>query len=287
MNEDTSLVDAVLQRVRATADPPLGSASRVLSGVERQLAGSTQGQHHEGNAPQRDLSPPALSPAALSPPLVTPQLRAWAPHVARLGRWVVFGLATGGVGYFWGSQRAATAPVQQVAPAAVQHGAAAPAEQRSAEPSVAPSPPAQSAPSQPDSIPPPMPDPARAEPNARGVGDAAERGAVAPARRRAATRPRERIELREALQLLTRAQSVLRRGWPERALELLGELEQRQPGELLLEERLVTRILALCELGEGDQAKALRQQLSPGPASSIYAGRLAASCVGVKHPTTD
>jgi len=258
VSDDISLVELVLQRVRATADPPPGSFRRVLSGVERQVVGSAPDLHDAGAAPPDPAPLPALSP-----PLAAVTPRAWAPHVARLGRWVVFGLATGGVGYLWGSQGSA--------PVSLQHSAVAPVEQRSVAPPIALSPPQPSALSEPDPAP-------RLTPSAQLR--------AAPSRHRAVARSSEPLGLHEALQLLSRAQSVLRRGWPERALELLAELEQRQPGELLLEERRVTRILALCELGEVDQAQAARQELGSGPASSIYAGRLAASCTGVEHTTT-
>jgi hypothetical protein len=217
----------------------------------------------------------------VAPPAVARQ-STWALHVVRLGRWVVFGLAAGGVGYWWGFQRAAHAPLEHVA---------APVEQRVVGPSVVLSPAQPSAPAQPDFAPPsapssePEPEPARAAPVARGASEAPARRRLAP--RRATAPSLQPLDLHEALQLLSRAQSALRKGLPDRALELLDQLEQRQPGELLMEERRVTRILTLCELGEVDQARAVRQTLGPGPVSSIYAGRLDASCAGVEPASTD
>ncbi|MEO8181344.1 MAG: hypothetical protein ABI895_21110 [Deltaproteobacteria bacterium] len=57
-----------------------------------------------------------------------------------------------------------------------------------------------------------------------------------------------------------------------------AQLERRNPGPLLEQERLVTRVLALCALGAVSQAQDLRRQLERLEPESIYRGQLAASC---------
>jgi hypothetical protein len=86
------------------------------------------------------------------------------------------------------------------------------------------------------------------------------------------------IGLREALQLLERAQAAVRLGTAGDALDWLAQLERRNPGVLLEQERLVTRALALCALGEVAQARDARRQLERLEPESIYRGQLDASC---------
>jgi outer membrane protein assembly factor BamD (BamD/ComL family) len=81
------------------------------------------------------------------------------------------------------------------------------------------------------------------------------------------------------LEMLQRAQTKLHDGEAGEALRLLGELDRQSPGSPLLEERLVTRALAACELGDVAQARQASRELERLDGESIYRGRLEASCV--------
>lgn len=81
----------------------------------------------------------------------------------------------------------------------------------------------------------------------------------------------------EVLERLHRANVALRRGQASLALIQLAELDRRA-GEVLREEREVTRVLALCASGETQAAKRAAAPLRAGSAQSIYAHRLEMSC---------
>ena len=82
----------------------------------------------------------------------------------------------------------------------------------------------------------------------------------------------------EVLERLHRANLALRRGQASLVLIQLAELDRRA-GEVLREEREVTRVLALCANGEAQAAKGAAAPLLTGSARSIYAHRLETSCV--------
>jgi hypothetical protein len=77
-----------------------------------------------------------------------------------------------------------------------------------------------------------------------------------------------------------RAQRALESAAPSAALALLDELDARFPAALLIEERLATRVLALCASGAVARAKRAAAQLVAHNPSSIYAARIAQSCAG-------
>jgi hypothetical protein len=86
------------------------------------------------------------------------------------------------------------------------------------------------------------------------------------------------LNFREVLEQLRRAREQLRNGQATMSLLVLSELD-RSAGEVLREERETTRVLALCSAGQDKAAReaaARLEQLSP---RSIYATRLANSCV--------
>ena len=62
------------------------------------------------------------------------------------------------------------------------------------------------------------------------------------------------------------------------SLLVLSELD-RNAGELLLEERETTRVLALCSAGQEKAARAAAEALRQKNPRSIYAMRLAQSCI--------
>jgi hypothetical protein len=80
--------------------------------------------------------------------------------------------------------------------------------------------------------------------------------------------------------LLEAAQSELRAGHPERALSALDEHGRKYRDGVLSEERLASRVLALCALGRTDEARSEAQRfLSTSPRSPM-AERVRSSCGG-------
>ena len=77
---------------------------------------------------------------------------------------------------------------------------------------------------------------------------------------------------------LRRAQQQLRSGNATMSLLLLSELD-RSAGDVLLEERDATRVLALCAVGQEEAAREVASQLSHDSPRSIYGMRLEASCI--------
>jgi hypothetical protein len=84
----------------------------------------------------------------------------------------------------------------------------------------------------------------------------------------------------DELASLARADAALRDGYGARALALLDEHQRRYPRSALEQERWVERILALCATGHPDEARDAADSFARANASSPYAGRLRASCVG-------
>lgn len=82
-----------------------------------------------------------------------------------------------------------------------------------------------------------------------------------------------------ALRLLERARHALDVGEPLLAQSLLDELDDRFPPDLLEEERLATRALGWCALGEHGRAESAARKLLADNPRSIYAERLEQSCV--------
>lgn len=104
----------------------------------------------------------------------------------------------------------------------------------------------------------------------------AERAAAAE--RRGSTAPEARgLSFAEVLERVQRANVALRQEQAALALIQLAELD-RGAGEVLHEEREVTRVLALCAIGDTAGARRAAAPLLSGKASSIYAPRLDASC---------
>jgi hypothetical protein len=84
----------------------------------------------------------------------------------------------------------------------------------------------------------------------------------------------------EAVRLVQRAQRAVESGAPSTALTLLDDLDARFPAAMLNEERLATRVLALCASGAVARAKRVAAELGVRNPSSIYAARIAQSCAG-------
>jgi len=103
--------------------------------------------------------------------------------------------------------------------------------------------------------------------------------AAMPAAPAASTAESDAFDLREALELLRRAEAALRRADGLQARMWLDDLDRRAPAQLLLEERLVTRTLAECTLGDVAAARQTLRQLEQANPESIYRARLEGSCV--------
>ena len=108
-----------------------------------------------------------------------------------------------------------------------------------------------------------------------------ERGRVAQQVRsaRAVAAAEPAFGLRDALDLLRRAEAALRRSDGLEARMWLGDLDRRAPPGLLLEERLVSKTLAHCALGDVTQAQQTLSQLVAQNSESMYRARLEGSCV--------
>jgi hypothetical protein len=107
------------------------------------------------------------------------------------------------------------------------------------------------------------------------------RGSPARARAHEPPPPVERVEhtFLEALRLLQRSQRALEGGDVAFAMSLLDELDARFPARVLAEERQVARALGWCALGDEAQAARVGSRLLLDNPQSIYATRLARSCV--------
>jgi hypothetical protein len=282
VNDDNSAsTDELIRRVRSSANPRGSTEKRVFAAVERRLglaaleAGDT-GTSDDVVAPSNGAAPgeaavgrgAARTPVGRTVSLARPEL--WASIGA-------FGLATGALGYWWGlhaesPRMDAAAPPVEVA--ATAPSVAAPAAPRAS--TASPAPPS-SAPAFPDvaSSPPQRATPAKNEAKAKQRPRLASRG-VEHDRARGAT-----LSLGEAIALLQRAQTALRQGEPGEALALLGTLEGRAPAQLVQQELLVTRTLALCDLEDVEGARSALSELKLEETDSIYRSRLEASCVGI------
>jgi hypothetical protein len=105
-------------------------------------------------------------------------------------------------------------------------------------------------------------------------------GQRAPRREReapAALPPAATLGFREVLEQLRRARAQLDSGQATMSLLVLSELD-RSAGELLLEEREATRVLALCAAGQDRAARAAAERLRASSPRSIYAMRIESSC---------
>jgi hypothetical protein len=89
--------------------------------------------------------------------------------------------------------------------------------------------------------------------------------------------PPATLSFREVLEQLRRARAQLDSGQATMSLLVLSELD-RNAGELLLEERETTRVLALCAAGQGKAARAVAARLRESSPRSIYTMRIESSC---------
>lgn len=182
------------------------------------------------------------------------------------------GLRNGARGWLWGGVPAVGLCVAW----SMSHWLAAPAPSNATAVPVADevaivAPPAASIPSEEASSPDPAPQ--------RAVVPVVERGAGAP--RTSAPHSGARASsdsLSEEVALLARATSELNGGRPDDALRTVGEYERRFPGGALTDERLATRVEALCALGKGAEARAEVAKLVRLHPRSPYLERVRRAC---------
>ncbi len=84
--------------------------------------------------------------------------------------------------------------------------------------------------------------------------------------------------LAEELALLRAAQNALRTGAPDDALAALSKHASRFPTGVLREERMTLQVLALCDRGDVDAARAARRDLEKVAPGSSHLQRLSSSC---------
>ena len=90
--------------------------------------------------------------------------------------------------------------------------------------------------------------------------------------------PKQAVEIRQEVLLLSKAQAALSRGRPQDALEALAEHAQRFPRGALTEERSATRARTLCALGRKQEAEAELKRIERLNPTSAYLARARESC---------
>jgi hypothetical protein len=86
--------------------------------------------------------------------------------------------------------------------------------------------------------------------------------------------------LAQELALLQRARRALNRNDAQLALGIVQSLDERFPDGVLMEERVATRILSLCQLERRDEAREQGQRFLSLHPRSVYAERVRHSCAG-------
>ena len=293
--------ERLLMRIRASADPAPGVDRQVLAKVEQRIAagGAFGSRASDDFASRAGTTAAGGSAAGL---LAQPSRWQLASRVVTtLGRWGSFGIVAGAIGYYFGATERDRASSDTVAPAAPMLATpvvAVPAEP--ARPGLAAS----------DAVPEvSVPDVSLPDiVSGSGVPTASsETAAVAapshsfrpakPAPRGLAVERRTHratpaaasegtLSLAEVLERLMRAQANLREGDPHATLaelDALDSLTHDDPGALL-QERLVARALAFCDIGRVGDARRVLSELDRLGADSIYRGRLEQGCSAALVP---
>jgi hypothetical protein len=303
MKQDDALwADRLLLDVRQHAEPSEQDATRNLTSIEQRLQLSAQGTAAAARAgdgaaagagsllPLRPVSPQPGSPppAASAAPLT--RATSGGKSAAVLSRWLVFGATSALIGYLGGRTQsrlelAELQRAQQTLQQELQGQAHARAQleqilQREPQHPVPASPQRQPEPRQ--ERPPSAPRQQRAPAGApRSAAVAQAQPHSAPSSVVSSAPPNQ--ELREAIELLQRAEAALRQGDAFTASLLLSDLDRSTPPHLLREERLVTRALVGCALGDESSAEVARHELEQLNPASIYRARLEGSCAEKKR----
>jgi hypothetical protein len=293
MSTDVDLVaDQILQRLQLSMLPTPADEARNAGAIEARLR-LPQGALQLG--PQAPAGAPAATggPGALEAPPPAESAASLAaagglPLATQLGVLLVFGAATGVGGYLWGRSDSEPRHVQPVAVevAAVQLAPSA-AVSAPAASAIESSPPL--AASEPAALPAPLPAELRKRVPERRAVRAAPRAVAAASAPRSETptlgealTPSEALTLAEALELLRNAEAAVRNSDGLQARMLLGDLDRRAPAGMLLEERLVTLVLAACALGDEPAAREASSRLQQVNPESLYRARLESSCVAAE-----
>jgi hypothetical protein len=296
MSRDRSpTAEQVLSRVRASADPAPNVGRRVLASVEQRILLDPGGP--EASAGGTSVAGDGSRASRIA--IASHGSRA-ARAVGRLGRWGVFGLVAGTIGYQLGvsHERAAHEAAALAAVAvvdAISDGAPKPAT------ALAPAGHESAMPAQASEMAPAAPSPPAAT-NASTVASRSRAGdtpprppratsAHAPGRARPDEKPRapvadaaQRLSMAEILERLQRAQQALHDSDPHAALAELDALDGLEHAGRLADERSVLRALALCDLRRVGDARQVLSKLEGRAAESIYRGRLEQDCAAALVP---
>jgi hypothetical protein len=256
----------LLREARAAFSPPAERLAAVHSALRAQIAASP--------ATSASISYPASGVATRAVATA-----GWGGHT--IGTAVLIGaLGAGGAAAWLASSRSSAAPTVRIdAPALVQPTPAAvssPATESALlldEPSSLPIPtwqasPADFAPSTTSSGVP--------RERARGGGRPRSKAETA---REMASKPPSADSLAEEVNLLRSARVALDRGDGAQALRLLDAHETRFQRGTLYEERLASRVLALCAVGRIDAARSTAQELERAAPRSPHLPRVRTSCI--------
>jgi hypothetical protein len=123
------------------------------------------------------------------------------------------------------------------------------------------------------------PPPEEPPPALRGLARARPKSDPPPPPAVRAAPARATDSLAEEVRMLREARSALDHGDAAQALRLLDAHEARFRRGTLHEERLATRVQALCALGQADRARAVAQELERAAPRSPHLARVRASCI--------
>lgn len=285
------VVDGVLRRARAAASPSAGELEQALVGIRTRLAAAPVGLHEVPDVAAPDAPAAALNGKSGKWSSCSWPRARWAAELRRL-----LGIAlTLGVGFALGVQyagrgpsatpavtvqRSAGLPGSAVAQGSVQAGSA---PQPTAPPAAAPhavsaAPAAPSAAELALQTRSPAPAPSSTQLSGRAKQRAPARAVRRSQRPAKSTREPELLTFAQVLERLERAQRAERALEPEVALALLDELDARADTLTLREERLVTRVLAACDVGDPTAAERAALELGSAAPASVYTSRIASSC---------
>jgi len=214
-------------------------------------------------SPELNLAPPALPSSAPLLWLVKPLLTLGLIAAASFGAWQ------------WSSAHEVELPPPMPASARMQ---SAPTNTSPVVAQIAPPPEDAPLPSADRSSPSlPQPKRARSVPSARKGGSLTASSAPAPTPA-ALAQGAASGDMEAELRLLQEARQLLREHQPRAALAVLSSHQERFPRGQLADSREVTRILALCEIGDGERARAEAASFLQAHPGSPFAGRVRSAC---------
>lgn len=271
-------LEDVLRQAGEAATPGAPELARAFQGVKQRLRAAPT-ESGEGSA--------GAGPVAAVSRVPWPRLLPRANTPGERVRLLVWSSAVAGVGFILGMQFAGSAPAPSVPAPSVP-----PPIEATARPAVAPA----LAPTAladraivegvPGAAASTLPLPLRGDAHQSGVEppartlDGLAPQAHAPVRTaRTVRHAPSRLGFDEVLARLMRAERAQRSARPELALALLDEIDARGDALTLREERLMTRVLAACALGDTAAAEQAAEALKGARGSSIYESRLAETCV--------